>query len=789
MSRPNDLMLALLKRLLARGTDELDHSMSRNVSRVFREVQVEGDFAADLCEILDGRHTYRMDHWLGEYHNPLYGHARGHSREHFARVGEYLRALPDALRAAIPFRTHPRRENFSSWGPKSERELAWWLPLAWPDVELVYRLTRLGWHLHRRISLRKRHEVWLATHAADFDRQPRCLLVGRLRETGKPSHARVLDKYLAPARGVSANGLVPLRGWVLQDDLLCLVYDVVVGTPLNRALWPLSIPRPLLTGNKSARFVQRLAQALAPGHRAQIPVAHGNLMPANIFLTEDAEGELIPRVLGLAAHGLEPARVPREPILGEHAERTRLWADQGLCAWLYAAPETAGEPDPHPAHDVYALGLIWLSVLTGIPVQSLEDRRPSWVQKVAAKHLAPDLQLVLWSCLEGRGPRIPDAGALDEALAVCLDAPLSERGRTELVAVPKFKLRDFTPIERDPVPDPEPYSMQAQPSAQEIPGLVRAILDSVEAHLPDRAIPTATRALELDPNSRTAFALRARALLKARRYAEAVADYTEALRLSPSDWALALGRGQAHYELKQFEAAVADFSEVLRLCPGITSTLKERGDAFHELKRLDEALRDYTEAIRIVPDFWQARYHRGVTLRSRKQYREAIHDFTEALRIYPTWAWIPLERAVCYRLVGEFRRAIEDCKLALSLDASLWYAYYNRGESLRELKEYDLALIDLGESLRLNPNDPWGFASRGETLRALGKLKEALADCNHALELRPGLAWAQGIRGATLRGLGRFDEAIADLRNALRQEPSYSWVDYHLQRALVRNKA
>ncbi len=97
----------------------------------------------------------------------------------------------------------------------------------------------------------------------------------------------------------------------------------------------------------------------------------------------------------------------------------------------------------------------------------------------------------------------------------------------------------------------------------------RGIILSNNGHL-DRAIADHDLAVQLNPTSARAYVNRANAMFKARRYAEALADYDRAIELSAGDFAAAFyNRSFVHLALAQKDAARKDLEQAAALAPDV----------------------------------------------------------------------------------------------------------------------------------------------------------------------------------------------------------------------------
>jgi len=149
------------------------------------------------------------------------------------------------------------------------------------------------------------------------------------------------------------------------------------------------------------QIIRDVAEGLAYAHRKGI--VHSDLKPGNIFITQDGAAKILD--FGIARATLNSPSDDDDAFdagaLGAYTE-------------AYATDEMVNGADPHPADDMYALGLIAYELLTGVhPYQrhSAPNARKLGLRPDGLKGLKRKQARAIERCLSfDRKARPPDAG-------------------------------------------------------------------------------------------------------------------------------------------------------------------------------------------------------------------------------------------------------------------------------------------------------------------------------------------------------------------------------------------
>ncbi len=220
------------------------------------------------------------------------------------------------------------------------------------------------------------------------------------------------------------------------------------------------------------------------------------------------------------------------------------------------------------------------------------------------------------------------------------------------------------------------------------------------------------RAIDVNPNSASAFNNRGIALKELKRLDDALASYDKAIALKP-DYAEAFNnRGIALKDLKRLDDALANYDKAIALKPDYAEAFYNRGNALKDLKRLDDALASYDKAIALKPDYAEAFYNRGNALKDLKRLDDALASYDKAIALKPDYA----------------------------------EAFNNRGTVLQDLKRLDDALASYDKAIALKPDYAEAFNNRGNALKELKRLDDALASYDKAIALKPDYEFLHGMK-------------------------------------------
>ncbi|MEB3339194.1 tetratricopeptide repeat protein [Okeania sp.] len=299
-----------------------------------------------------------------------------------------------------------------------------------------------------------------------------------------------------------------------------------------------------------------------------------------------------------------------------------------------------------------------------------------------------------------------------------------------------------------------------------------------------KAIDDYSKAIELNPSYVNAYFNRGGTYSDIQDYAKAIDDFTQVLRLEPQDADAYYKRGFIYYESKNYQAAIQDHTQVLKLQPNDINAYHGRGLARAANNDLQGAIADYTQMINIKPKEKNGYYNRARTRFFLGDYRGAIDDYNQVIAIEPENAEAYANRCSTYLNLSEYQKAVSDCTKAIEINSENELAYNNRCIAYVNLKEYEKSISDCTATIELNPHNPEGYTNRGIAYKAANQLEKAIEDYTQAISLSPNNAESYANRALIYYKQEDYQSAIADYVQAIRLNPQYA--DAYYNRGLVR---
>lgn len=358
-------------------------------------------------------------------------------------LNAYLTQVPAAIRRSLRRLSDPSGTTVPATVALSRPEdLMAFLPSRPPRFQPGDRpLPGVDWELEKLVGVGGFGEVWKARHT-HLPNRPPVALKFCLDSAAVPAlrnEAGVLDRVMQHGRHA---GIVPLLHTYLSADPPCLEYEFVEGGDLAGLIQDLH-GQVRMTPDMANRLFRHLVEIVAHTHRADPPIVHGDLKPANVLVCRGSDGKISLRVTDFGIGGLAAAQAARESKQRTRSRQELLTeAVRGAYTPLYASPEQMtrrrGEL-ADPRDDVHALGVIWYQLLTGdLGMMSVPT---DWREQIEERGLDGELVKLLASCIASRAEKRPGSAVVVAQKLDRLPRPSVPERLTRVEAAPMEKPR------------------------------------------------------------------------------------------------------------------------------------------------------------------------------------------------------------------------------------------------------------------------------------------------------------------------------------------------------------
>lgn len=176
----------------------------------------------------------------------------------------------------------------------------------------------------------------------------------------------------------------------------------------------------------------------------------------------------------------------------------------------------------------------------------------------------------------------------------------------------------------------------------------------------DDALSSCERALELDSSESAAYECQGLVLKRLRKADGAITAFSKAIELAPEYGKVYIDRGHIHHLLGRFEEAVRDYTSALERMPGAAVVHNLRGASYLELRRLEEAEADFKKTIQLGPNIHTAYYNLGRVYLIQGKYDSALIEYEKAIQRRQGDLELYRMRGIAYWFSGDETNALID---------------------------------------------------------------------------------------------------------------------------------
>ncbi|BDA71613.1 hypothetical protein CAL7716_057790 [Calothrix sp. PCC 7716] len=552
------------------------------------------------------------------------------------------------------------------------------------------------------------------------------------------------------------------------EEEFYLVQDFVDGVDLTKII----IPGTKLSELEVIQLLCEILEVLVVVHQQNI--IHRDISPKNI-MRRQVDNKIVLIDFGAV-----------KQIMFKTSVQTSLTIGIGTPGFM---PLEQFNGKPKKASDIYAVGMVGIQALTGIPPHLLEDSEDGEVIWRPRVSITDDFAQVLDKMVSRRvSQRYQNATEAHKALQL-LNKQLNKPIAPTIILPPspleistqahnstlsnqtknakfynseglkKFKAGDYVRAIEDYT-----QAIKINPNhadAYSNRGLAYNNLGDYQA-----AIYDCSEAIKINPNHSYAYNNRGLAYNNLEDYKAGIYDYNKAIKINPNNFYAYINRANAYNNLGDYQAAIYDCNKAIKINSKHADAYTNRGSAYNNLGNYQAAIYDCNKAIKINPNDFYAYINRGLAYNNLGDYQAAIYDCNQAIKINPKHADAYNNRGLAYNNLGDYQAAIHDCNQAIKINHNHSYAYTNRGFAYNNLGDYQAAIHDYNQAIKINPNNFYAYINRGNAYNNLGDYQTGIHDCNKAIKINPKYADAYTNRGFAYKSLGEYQAAIQDYSQA-----------------------
>lgn len=308
------------------------------------------------------------------------------------------------------------------------------------------------------------------------------------------------------------------------------------------------------------------------------------------------------------------------------------------------------------------------------------------------------------------------------------------------------------------------------------------------------------RALQLDPTSQYALAMRADLLCLMGDYAHAKEDYQLMLRRDSRSQEAYLGLARVAFKESNLGVCNDNLAKAQSANPTNPQFYMERGALYEEMGQTAHAADDYvsamlygenkeavkainalskhayddvvaslTTAVNMSNDKGFYYYLRANIYKSNHRLSESIKDWNEIVENnYLFYHSVFFNRGYCYMHLGQFEYALDDMSHGIRLKDKQYSYYIERSRVYRVMGQYDKAAEDLSIASTFDPSCVEVLQEKALLAAEQGDYKRAAELYNEAVMYNADDAFTYILRAENCQRMGDVEGAVRDYEMVLR---------------------
>ncbi len=283
---------------------------------------------------------------------------------------------------------------------------------------------------------------------------------------------------------------------------------------------------------------------------------------------------------------------------------------------------------------------------------------------------------------------------------------------------------------------------------------------------------------------------RGQALLKDKKFQEAVLEFRSALqideKLADAHWGLA----NAFEGLQRYQEAFDEMRQTAELDPNNLDVRVKLGNYYlvgskQSPAAIGEAERLAKEVLEKDPNHIEGHILMGSVLFAQDKKQEAFAELNHAVDLNPKRVESYLSLARFYVLTNDIATAEATYQRAISVSGGSAMAHYEYGKFLVGAQRMDQAEVEFQKAVQTEPQNREAQFILASFYLVNRQLDKAEAAYKSLAELDKDKPEGRSVLGDFYSSVGRLDEAIAIYREVLTKSPDYTQAHYRLTEIML----
>lgn len=153
----------------------------------------------------------------------------------------------------------------------------------------------------------------------------------------------------------------------------------------------------------------------------------------------------------------------------------------------------------------------------------------------------------------------------------------------------------------------------------------------------------------------------------------------------------------------------------------IAQNFYRQGKQLFDAQRYDEAIAAYKQALQIQPNYYDAWYDLAAVYNSKKLYDQAIVAYDRSIQLQPNQSRLWILKGTTQRDQSLYQEALQSFSKAAQIDPQDSGAWLHQGEMLEALQRDSEAITAYDRAIQINPNYRFALEKRDRLRQKLGR--------------------------------------------------------------------